>query len=65
MFYLNIQIFIDDKLSEFLEVDVKYCFGVLFKFIMKDDKGNFKEFIWQGFNYIFKLIVLNFFFFEY
>lgn len=43
MFYPNIQIFIDDKLSEFPEVDVKYRFGAPPKLIMKDDKGNLKE----------------------
>lgn len=43
MFYPNIQTFIDDKLGEFPEVDVKYRFGAPPRLIMKDDKGNLKD----------------------
>jgi len=43
MFYPNIQTFIDDRLGEFPEVDVKYRFGAPPKLIMKDDKGNLKD----------------------
>ncbi|KAG0586037.1 hypothetical protein KC19_2G058700 [Ceratodon purpureus] len=43
MFYPNIQTFIDEKLSDFPEVSVKYRFGAPPKLIMKDEKGSQKE----------------------
>lgn len=43
MFYPNIQTFIDEKLSNFPEVDVKYRYGAPPKLIMKDEQGNHKE----------------------
>lgn len=43
MFYPNIQTFIDDKMSDFPDVDVQYRFGAPPKLIMKDENGDQKE----------------------
>lgn len=43
MFYPNIQTFIDDKLSQFPDVDVQFRFGAPPKLIMNDESGNQKE----------------------
>ena len=57
MFYPNIQTFIDEKLSNFPEVDVKYRYGAPPKLIMKDEQGNHKESIRYGFLYTLGLAV--------
>ena len=61
MFYPNIQTFIDEKLTDFPKVGVKYRYGAPPKLIMKDEKGRHKESIRYGFNFSPNSVLSNMF----